>query len=215
MDNFTKYFFLFGEALSLTLQVTTLGITIGIVLGVVFGLMKLSRFRLLKFVTGLYINLIRGTPLLLQLFAMYWIVGKALGLSAVASAAIGLGIHNGAYIAEIVRGAVQSIDRGQTEAARSLGMSNFKAMRRIILPQALKRAIPPLGNQFIIALKDSSLASSITVMELMGRARIFIGTTFDPEAILAIVAIYYLALTNLMVLLLGRVEKRLARGGMH
>ena len=212
LEYFFRYFFMFGDALKMTLYLATLGILIGLVLGLVLALMKLSKFGPLRLVTAVYINFVRGTPLLVQLFLIYYGGASLTNLPGPILASIGLGIHNGAYIAEIFRGAIQSIAVGQSEAAQSLGMSHFQAMKRIILPQALKRAIPPLGNQFIIAVKDSSLAFSISVMELMGRTRVFIGSTYEPFAILAIVTVYYLTLTTALTIIVGMVEKYLSRG---
>ena len=126
-----------------------------------------------------------------------------------ASAVIALGIHNGAYFAEIFRGAIQSIDYGEMEAARSLGMTRGRAMRRIVLPQAFKRAVPPLGNQFIIALKDSSLASTIAVPELLLRGRQMGSSSFMYMEMLVIVAIWYLLMTGVLSYVIHRVETRL------
>jgi polar amino acid transport system permease protein len=120
-----------------------------------------------------------------------------------------LGIHNAAYIAEIFRGAIESVDKGQMEAARSLGMTYARAMRRIILPQAVKRAIPPLGNQFIIALKDSSLASTIAVHELLLKGRQLGASTFMYMEMLIIVAIWYLLMTSMLSFVLHRIERRM------
>ena len=159
-------FQLFASAAGYTLYITTLGILAGIITGLVVALAKISKRKALNKLASVYIFVIRGTPLLLQLFIIYYGMTAIVTVPPLASAVIALGIHNGAYIAEIFRGAIQSIDYGQMEAARSLGMTRGRAMRRIVLPQAFKRAVPPLGNQFIIALKDSSLASTIAVPEL-------------------------------------------------
>lgn len=209
---FGDYFFMFGDALKMTLYLATLGILIGLALGLILALMKLSKFKPLRLITAIYINFIRGTPLLVQLFLIYYAGRHLTNLSAPILASIGLGIHNGAYIAEIFRGAIQSIAAGQAEAAYSLGMSHSQAMRRIILPQALKRAIPPLGNQFIIAVKDSSLAFSITVMELMGRAKVLWAYTYEPFSALAIITVYYLTLTTGLTIIVGLVERHLSKG---
>ncbi|MTI94269.1 MAG: amino acid ABC transporter permease [Firmicutes bacterium] len=203
---------MFGDAVKMTLYLATLGILIGLVLGLVFGLMKLSKNPILRFITGVYIGFVRGTPLLVQLMLMYWVVGAYVNLSAPLLASIGLGIHNGAYLAEIFRGAIQSIARGQMEAARSLGMTHYQAMRRIILPQALKRAIPPMGNQFIIAVKDSSLAFSISVMEIMGQTRVFFGSNYQPFPMLAIASVYYLILTTGLSVIVNMIERYLSKG---
>ena len=131
-------------------------------------------------------------------------------LESFTSAIIALGVHNGAYLAEIFRGSIQSIDRGQMEAARSLGMTYPRAMIRIILPQALRRSLPPLGNQFIIALKDSSLASAITINELLLKAQQLAAANYLYMEMLTIAALFYLAYTTLFTLLVNRWEKRLS-----
>lgn len=133
--------------------------------------MRISKHKILNIPAKAYIWIIRGTPLLLQLLMIYFGLVTIIKLENLPSAFIALGIHNSAYIAEIFRGAIQGVDRGQREAGLSLGMTNTKVMKRIILPQALKRAIPPLSNQLIIALKDASLASAVAIPELLLFAR--------------------------------------------
>jgi polar amino acid transport system permease protein len=153
--------------------------------------------------------LIRGTPLLVQLFIVYYGLTSIVTIAPIPSAVIALGVHNGAYIAEIFRGSIQSIHYGQMEAARSLGMPKGKAMRRIILPQAFKRAVPSLGNQLIIALKDSSLASTIAVPELMLRGRQMGSSTFMYMEMFIIVGIWYLLMTSVLSYVIHRIETRL------
>ena len=161
---------IFLEATSVTLRLTLAALGLGMGIGLVVALMKISKNRLFNTVANTYITVVRGTPLIVQIFWIYYGLAPYLDLGNFWSAALALAFHNGAYIAEIFRGGIQSIDRGQMEAARSLGMSYRLAMRRIILPQAFKRVIPPLGNQFIIGLKDSSLAAFVTMEEQIGRA---------------------------------------------
>jgi len=204
-----RYFPGFYAAALLTLQITVLGILLGLVLGLVTGLMRLSKLKVLNTPAKLYIWMIRGTPLLLQLMIIYYGLIDLVNISRLPAAIIGLGVHNGAYIAEIFRGAIQSVDRGQREAALTLGMTQSQAMRRIILPQAFKRSVPPLGNQFIIALKDSSLASAIAVRELLLRARQMGSATLMMLEMLMIVGIYYLIMTTVLTIIVGRVENRL------
>ena len=203
------YFPRFFQAAFLTLQLTTLGIVLGLFLGLVTSLMRISKSKALNVPAKMYIWLIRGTPLLLQLFIIYYGLAPILNIPSFPSAFMALGIHNGAYIAEIFRGSIVSIDRGQTEAALSLGMTPWQAMKRIILPQAFKRSVPPLGNQFIIALKDSSLASTITVRELLLRSRQIGSSTFLTMEMLTIAAVYYLIMTSVLTLMVGKVEERL------
>lgn len=200
----------FGKPALYTLLITSLGILLGLLLGVFFALMRISKIKIVNTIAKAYIGIIRGTPLLLQLFLIYFGLTSFVLIDRIPSAVIALGLHNGAYIAEIIRGAIQGIDRGQKEAGISLGMTPWKVMRRIILPQALKRAIPPLGNQFIIALKDSSLASAIAVPELLLHARQVGASSFRLLEMLIIAAGFYLFMTSILTYLSNRLEKRLS-----
>ena len=201
----------YQDAIMATVKITLLGIVIGIIIGLFFAFLKVSKYKLLQFIADIYINIIRGTPLVVQIFVLYFGLVHFVDLGRFLSGGIALGVHNGAYIAEIFRGSIQSIDRGQSEAARSLGMNYSLAMRRIVLPQALRRAIPPLGNQFIIALKDSSLVAFIGFQELFNRAqRIQSATGLAMESYI-IVGIYYLILVLILSLIVNRIERHLAR----
>lgn len=193
----------------MTLRVTFFGILFGCLLGLIFGLMRISRKAVISAPAKAYIYIIRGTPLLLQLLFLYNGLVNIILLDRIPSAIIALGIHNGAYIAEIVRGAIQGVDRGQKEAGISIGMTGWQVMQRIILPQALKRAIPPLSNQFIIALKDSSLASAVAVPELLLHARQLASANFRTMDMMAIAAVFYLLMTSVLTLLANSIETRL------
>lgn len=201
----------YQDAILATVKITILGLIIGIILGLFFGMLKVSSYKILHFIANLYITLVRGTPLIVQIFILYFGLVHFVDLGRFLSGGIALGVHNGAYIAEIFRGSIQSIDRGQGEAARSLGMSYKLSMRRIVLPQALRRAIPPLGNQFIIALKDSSLVAFIGFQDLFNRAqRIQSSTGLAMESYI-IVGIYYLILVLILSLLMKWIENRLSK----
>ncbi|MDW7649751.1 MAG: amino acid ABC transporter permease [Bacillota bacterium] len=204
-----QYFPNFWPAAVMTLQITTLGILFGLFLGLVVALLRISKIKILNAPARAYIWAIRGTPLLLQLWIVYYGLAPIVKIPGFPSAVIALGVHNAAYIAEIFRGAIQSIDRGQREAGLSLGMTTWQTMKRIILPQAFKRAVPPLGNQFIIALKDSSLASTIAVHELLLRSRQYASSTFLFLEMLIIAGIYYLIMTSVLSVAVGKVEERL------
>jgi polar amino acid transport system permease protein len=200
----------FIPAAWMTIKITFSGIVIGLLIGFPVAFGKLSPLKAINGPVKMYIGVIRGTPLLLQIFMVYFGLVRIVSLPPFPSAALALGVHNGAYIAEIIRGAIQSIDKGQMEAARSLGMTHFRAMWRIILPQALRRSLPPLGNQFIIALKDSSLASTITIRELILTSRQLASSNFLMMEMLAIAALFYLGLTWMLTLTVNRLEKQLA-----
>lgn len=206
IPEFIPYFF---PAAAMTFKITAAGIAIGLILGLITAFLKISKYRFLSAPASFYVYVIRGTPLLLQLWLFYFGLARVLPMEGITAAAFALGLHNGGYIAEIFRGAIISIDKGQMEAARSLGMTYFKAMRRIILPQAFKRSIPPLGNQFIIALKDSSLASTIAVPELLLKSRQLGSSNFLTLEMLTAAAIFYLLFTTVLYIVVGRIEYRL------
>ncbi|MFD6442719.1 amino acid ABC transporter permease, partial [Peribacillus sp. NPDC060186] len=196
----------------LTFQLTISSIIVGTIIGLVFALLKLSSIPGGKQIANIYITLIRGTPLVVQIFILYFGFYQIIDLGQFWSATLALAVHSGAYIAEIFRGTIQSIDKGQMEAGLSLGMSKVQTMRRIILPQAFRRSIPPLGNQFIHSLKESSLAAFIAMGELFAMARRLSAETFDEMTYFIIVAIYYLIIVMLFTFLFNRVEKRLDKG---
>ena len=211
--DFSYYFFKYANqflpAALMTVEVTVGGILIGIILGLFFSFLRISKHAVFNIPAKIYIWLIRGTPLLLQLWIIYLGFTDILLLDGLTAACLALGIHNGAYIAEILRGAIQSVDIGQREAGISLGMTKWKVMRRIILPQAFKRAVPSLNNQFIIALKDSSLASTIAVPELLLKAKQIGSSTYRYLELLSVAAVYYLVMTSILTVIANAIEKRL------
>ncbi|WP_110114458.1 amino acid ABC transporter permease [Bacillus sp. CGMCC 1.16541] len=201
---------LFFEAMQVTLKLTVVSVLFGIIIGLFFALLKISNVKVLGYISDVYVYLVRGTPLIVQIFVLYFGLSSLFLLPDFWAASLALAFHNGAYIAEIFRGAIQSIDKGQMEAGRSLGMTASMTMRRIILPQAFRRALPPLGNQFIIGLKDSSLAAFISMNELFSVATTLGSNNFDEMTYLLIVAVYYLILVALLTLIVRGVEKKLA-----
>ncbi|ASF40063.1 MULTISPECIES: amino acid ABC transporter permease [Halobacillus] len=204
---------LFFEASQLTLALTAVSIFIAIFVGLFFALLKISNIKPLEWIANAYIYIVRGTPLIVQIFVFYYGLTNVWMISGFWSVSLGLAFHNGAYIAEIFRGSIQSIGKGQTEAGRSLGMSQALTMRRIILPQAFRRALPPLGNQFIIGLKDSSLAAFIGVSEIFAVATTQGANTFDYMTWLLVSAVYYLILVFLLTLVVSLIEKKMAVSG--
>ncbi|QBP42506.1 amino acid ABC transporter permease [Paenisporosarcina antarctica] len=199
----------FLEATLTTLQITAVALVLGTSLGLIFALMKISRSKILQTIANLYITIIRGTPLIVQIMFLYFGITTLIVLSGFWAGAIALGIHNGAYIAEIFRGAIQGIDKGQREASSSLGMTRTQSMRRIVFPQALKRSIPPLGNQFIITLKDSSLVYIIGVSELFSIANREAAQSFQSLETYLVVGVYYLVLVMIFTYLLKLYENKL------
>ena len=198
-----------------TIEVTSASLLLGCVLGLLIGIARLDPGKRLIYglATG-YVTFIRGTPLLVQLFLLFFGLPQFnILLPAFACGVLGLGIYSGAYVSEIVRGAIQSIDRGQMEAARSLGMSYGQAMRKIILPQAVVRMIPPLGNEFIALIKNSALVSLLTITDLMHEGQKIISVSYRSLEVYLAVAFVYLILTSLTGLLLRHMETRLRAGG--
>lgn len=208
-DVFMRTYPGFLEATLMTLKITAVALVFGTILGLIFALMKISRSKILQTIANLYITIIRGTPLIVQIMFLYFGITQLIVLSGFWAGAIALAIHNGAYIAEIFRGAIQGIDRGQREASSSLGMTRAQSMRRIVFPQALKRSIPPLGNQFIITLKDSSLVYIISVPELFAMANREAAQSYQSLETFLVVGVYYLVLVMIFTYLLKLYENKL------
>ncbi|RNF39672.1 amino acid ABC transporter permease [Planococcus salinus] len=199
----------FLEATLVTLQLTAVGVILGTLIGLIFALMKISGSKILQGIANLYITVIRGTPLIVQIMFLYFGISEIYAMPGFWAGAIALGVHNGAYIAEIFRGAIQGVDPGQREASMSLGMNRKQTMQRIVFPQALRRSIPPLGNQFIITLKDSSLVYIIGVAEIFSLANREAAQSFQPFETFLVVALYYLALVMIFTFLLRLYENKL------
>lgn len=190
-----------------TLQLTIIAILIGMVLGLLLALGRISRNKAVNGLSWTYIWIFRGTPLLLQIYVVYYalpLVGIL--LDAFPAAIIALSLNSGAYLAEIIRAAILSIDKGQMEASKALGMSYYQAMFRVIVPQSYRRLIPPVGNEVIMLLKDSSLVSAIAMYELLRTAKVF---AKDGNMIYYVVAAaMYLFLTSIFTYVFQRLEKR-------
>ena len=195
-----------------TLYVTIAALAIGAVVGLVVGIGRLSKRRLLAALAGAYVEVFRNTPALVQLIWVYYCLPILTGInmSAAVSCTIALAVNGAAYMAEIVRGGIQSIDRGQVEAARTLGLSHFQTMRKIVLPQAFRRMIPPFVNESVALLKFSSLVSVLGVADLTYQAQVLSTTTFRPIEIFTFVAIVYFALCTVLSHCARLLELRLA-----
>ena len=197
----------------LTLEISVISLIFGLAAGLLAALGVLSHNRLLRWPARFYVWLIRSTPLLVQLFIIYFGLPQfGLELNPFWSGVLGLALNTGAYNAETIRAGILAVPRGQREASRSLGMSGAKTMRRIILPQALRLIIPPLGNNFIILIKDTSLVSTITLVELTLTAQRLIGSTYRPFEMYLMAAFLYAVLTTSASVLLRQVERRTAWG---
>ena len=195
----------------LTILITIFGLLIGFALGALSGLMKISRNIVLRKIAGIYIESIRGTPIMVQVMFIYFGLPLALGMRIppMMAGIAAIAVNSGAYIAEIVRGAFQSIERGQTEAGRSIGLTHFQTMYYVIWPQAFRRMIPPLGNQFIISLKDTSLLVVVGVGELTRTGQEIIASNFRAFEVWLTVAIMYLIMTLSLSRVLNYIEKRM------
>ena len=177
-----------------TIKITALSVALGVVIGLFVGIARISRLRILRVLAAVYVDFFRGTPLLVQILLVYFAppVIPAQRVDPFVAAIGSCGINSGAYVAEIFRAGIQSIDKGQMEAGRSLGMTWVQTMRYIIVPQAFKRVIPPLGNEFIALLKDSSLVSVIGFEELTRRGQLIIAKTYGSLEIWLSVAVIYM-----------------------
>ncbi|MGX1901273.1 amino acid ABC transporter permease [Thermolongibacillus altinsuensis] len=209
-DIIAEYAPFFFKGVLWTIGLSLIGIIFGTILGLVIGLGKMSKNRMLRLPFEWYVHFFRGTPLFVQILLIHFgfmplFVSQP---NPIVSGAISLSLNAAAYIAEIFRAGIQSIDRGQMEAARSLGMTHVQAMRYVILPQAVKRMIPPLGNEFIVLIKDSSLAAVIAAPELMYWGRALQGQYYRVWEPYLTVALIYLILTLTLNKVLHHVERR-------
>ena len=193
-----------------TIQITVLSTAIGFVIGLVVGVARISHLRPLRLFAEVYVEFFRGTPLLVQVFLFYFALPVITGqrIDPFIAAISACGINSGAYVAEIFRAGIQSVDEGQMEAGRSLGMTWLQTMRYIIVPQAFKRVIPPLGNEFIAMLKDSSLVSVIGFEELTRRGQLIIAKTYGSFEIWMSVAVIYLVMTLTISRFVAYLERR-------
>ncbi|WP_197141193.1 amino acid ABC transporter permease [Lysinibacillus sphaericus] len=194
-----------------TLKLTLYSTIFGLILGLFVALMKISKVKVIRLIADFYLWIIRGTPMLVQLFLIYYGLPQVgIELSPMVAAVIALGINSAAYIAEIYRGGIMSISKGQIEAAESLGMSYFLQMRKVILPQALRVSLPALGNQAIMMLKDSSLASLVTVSELLMVSQRYAASNYAFIEFYLVAAGFYLVMTTFFTFILNRVERRMS-----
>lgn len=200
------------KGLSVTLSLSAITVLFGALLGSLLALGKMSRFKLVRFLISAFVEIIRGTPILLQLYFGYFIlplIFPALKLSTYASIAIALIINSSAYVSEVIRSGIQAVDKGQTEAARSLGMNKTQTMLKVVLPQAVKNILPALGNEFIMIIKETSLASTFFVGDLMTSYLTVKGATYLSFESLLIVGMIYFLLTFGLSKLVGVYERRL------
>lgn len=200
------------KGLSVTLSLSAITVLFGTIFGFLLALVKLGRSKIANFLVAVFVEVIRGTPILLQLYVGYFIVPllvPSLGLSTYASIAVALVINSSAYMTEVIRAGIQAVDRGQDEAARSLGLNKAQTMLKVVLPQAVKNILPAIGNEFIMIIKETSLASTFFVGDLMTSYLTVRGNTYLSFESLLIVGVIYLAVTFPLSKGVGALERRL------
>ncbi len=197
----------FVSGLGYTMLITLFAVILGCIIGVLMALMRLSKSKILRAVSGVYIDVIRGTPTMVQLLIINFVILAPINVPAWIIGSVAFGINSGAYIAEIVRGGILSVNIGQTEAGRSLGMTSGQTMRHIIMPQAMKNILPALGNEFVVLIKETAVVGMISNIDLVGAARKVQGRTYDYLVpLLSIAAIYYVVI-KIISLLLNKLEQ--------
>lgn len=206
---------LYLKGLGVTIQVAIWAALLGVIIGTVLALMKLSTNRngkptFLTRIANIYIDIIRGTPSVLQLMIMWFVVLKSCH-NGILVAALSFGINSGAYVAEIIRAGILAVDKGQTEAGRSLGLNKFQTMRYIVLPQAFKNVLPPLGNEFIVLIKETAVVGYVSLSDLTRVANQMTSTIYEAYAPLIGAAIIYFILIKMLTMLLSRLERRLRK----
>lgn len=220
VDTFTRNFIngdnwhYIADGLVTTIQITFFAVLVGIVIGFIVGIIrstydKTHRLKILNFICNVYLTVIRGTPVLVQLLIIYYVIFASVRIDKVLVAVLAFGINSGAYVAEIFRSGIMSIDNGQFEAGRSLGFSYGKTMLYIIMPQAFKNVLPALGNEFIVLLKETSVAGYIALEDLTKGGDIIRSRTFSAFFPLITVALIYLIMVTIFTKLVGILERRL------
>ena len=211
---FVQHLPTFLNALLITVEVTVISLLIATLLGIVFGLFKISKIKPLTWIANVYISIIRGTPLLVQILFIYFGFPMVFGFqwTLMSAGIVIMSLNAGAYMTELIRGGIEAVDKGQMEAARSLGLPYSKAMSKVILPQALRTMLPSIINQFIVTLKDTSLLSVIGLRELTQNTKIIVANNMEAFSMYFIVAVYYWVIVNLLSLVATMIEKRTSYG---
>lgn len=203
------------EGVGKTLELTALAVFFGVILGTLVAICKMSRFKVLRFLISIYIEVIRGTPILLQLYVFYFVLPQLLPIfkfSPFMWVALALCINSSAYVSEVIRAGIQAVDIGQTEAARSLGLNGRQTMMKVVLPQAVRNILPALGNEFIMMLKETSLASTFFLGDLMTSHLKVVGATYLQFESMIIVGMIYLCLTFPLSKVVAAFERKMAHG---
>ena len=214
LSKYTNYFI---EGTKFTIIIALITVLIGTIIGMFLSIMKLSKYKILRIISSIYIECFRGTPILVQLYLVYFAVPVTVGIkfNPMMAGIITLSLNSGAYVAEIIRAGILAVDKGQKEAARSLGMSESKAMYLVVLPQAIKNILPALANEFITIIKESSIASIIGVNEIMYNTDTIRGNTFKAFEPLIVAAAIYFVLTFSLSKLVAYFERRMGDSDSH
>ncbi len=205
-----RYKLLFS-GVGVTIKVSLLAVIIGILIGMLVAMSNLSKNKLLKAIGGIYTDVIRGTPSVTQLMVIYFVIFATVNLDKWIIAAIAFGVNSGAYVSEIIRGGILSVDHGQTEAGRSLGLNAFQTMTRIVIPQAVKNIFPALCNEFIVLIKETAIVGYVGLMDIQKAGDFIKSATFIAFMPLIGTAVIYYVLIKILTLLLGRIEARLRK----
>lgn len=203
------------SGIGVTIKVSLLAVFIGILIGMLIAMCNLSKKKPIKLIGGIYTDIIRGTPSVTQLMIIYFVIFATVNLDKWIIAAIAFGINSGAYVSEIIRAGILSIDKGQTEAGRSLGLNAFQTMTRIVIPQAVKNIFPALCNEFIVLIKETAIVGYVGLMDIQKAGDFIKSATFIAFMPLIGTAIIYYILIKMLTLLLARIEKRLRQSDAH
>ena len=204
-------YMLFVKGLGISVQLTLYAAVIGSVIGLLIALARLTNNRVLNGIAEKYVDIIRGTPVVVQLLIIYFAVFATTSLPKVTVASIAFGINSGAYVAELIRAGIQAVDRGQMEAARSVGLSYFQGMRYIVIPQAIKNILPGMGNEVIALWKETAIAGFIGLDDLMRGAEIVRSRTFSNYTPYLVIAVIYLYITVCMTMILNHAERSMRK----
>jgi len=204
-------YMLFVKGLGISVQLTLYAAVIGSVIGLLIALARLTNNRVLNGIAEKYVDIIRGTPVVVQLLIIYFAVFATTSLPKVTVASIAFGINSGAYVAELIRAGIQAVDRGQMEAARSVGLSYFQGMRYIVIPQAIKNILPGMGNEVIALWKETAIAGFIGLDDLMRGAEIVRSRTFSNYTPYLVIAVIYLYITVCMTMILNKAERSMRK----
>ena len=204
-------YLLFLDGIGITIKVSLLAVVLGIIIGMIIALFNLSNSKFLRGIGNVYTDVIRGTPSVTQLMIIYFVVFASLHVDKWIIAAIAFGINSGAYVSEIIRAGILSIDKGQTEAGRSLGLNAAQTMMRIVIPQAVKNIFPALCNEFIVLIKETAIVGYVGLMDIQKAGDFIKSATYKPIMPLIATAIIYFVIIKVLTLLLGLIEKRLRK----